>query len=194
MTTAMMRGYGITQALAFVESDHFDAAERRRIWDVVPRDVKSAISGIKPAEWYPRQYIMHIFTGIAGVKNDDEGSERDLAACGKYMANEATNTFLKLFMKIMTPAIFAKKLPEIWLRDHRGSGHFEVESLDAAGGTLTAVLVGVDGFDHVGPIGIGYMDFCFTAMGVSDLEVRQSGWTIASPCPHRVSYEVTWKA
>ena len=194
MTAPMLRGYTVKQTAAFVESDYFEAQVRRRIMEQLPPDVKAALPGIKPAEWYPREYAMAMLRGIAAVKNDDDGSYNDLCAYGSWVATEATNTFLKLFMKILTPTLFAKKVPEIWQRDHRGSGHFEVDVSQVDQGRIGMRLVGADGFDHIGVAAIGFITFGLTAVGKQGVQVVQHGWSMATPAPHVVRYEATWNA
>ncbi len=193
MTTPMLRGYTIKQTVSFIESPHFDAQIRRRILEELPSDVRGALPAIKPAEWYPRDYVMSMLRGIASVKNDDVGSYNDLVAYGGYVASEATNTFLKLFMKVLTPTLFAKKIPEIWQRDHKGSGQFEVDVTRANEGHIAMRLVGADGFDHIGIAAIGFITFGLSNMGKRDVQIKQTGWSLATPSPHEIKYQVSWK-
>src|SRR5262249_7139180 len=127
------------------------------------------------------------------VKNDEEGSYKDLVASGSFVAAEATNTFLKLLLKVLTPVLYAKKTPDFWARDHRGSGHFEVDAQNADKGRIIMRLVGADGFDHVGIAGIGFLTFGLTAMGKRDFKITQRGWSLATPSPHEVIYDIAWK-
>jgi hypothetical protein len=192
MTTPMLRGYTVKQTAAFVESDYFDPQIRRRIMEQLPQQVKTALPAIKPAEWYPREYVMAMLKGIADVKKDDVGSYNDLVAYGCFVATEATNTFLKLMMKILTPTLWAKKIPELWLRDHQGSGHIEVDVSQADRGRIGMRLVGADGFDHIGAAAIGFFVFGLSALGKQGVQVTQTGWSMATPAPHEVKYEATW--
>ena len=192
MTEPTLRGYTIRQTVAFLESDYFDLAIRRRILDGLPPTVRAGLPSIKPAEWYPREYVMSMLRGIAAVKNDEVGSYNDLVAYGRFVAAEATNTFLKLFMKMLTPKLFAKKIPEIWERDHKGSGRFEVDVKKADEGRLDMRLIGADGFDHIGVAAIGFITFGLNNMGKQNIRVKQTGWSLATPSPHEVIYEALW--
>ena len=192
MTTPMLRGYMVKQGTSFLESDYFEPAIRRRLIEQLPADVKAALPTIKPAEWYPRDFLVPVMQGIASVKNDNVGSYNDLVAYGSWCATEATNTFLKLFMKILTPTLFAKKVPEMWQRDHRGSGGFEVDVSRAEAGRIGMRLVGAEGFDHVGITAIGFITFGLNAVGKKGVKVVQSGWSMTTPSPHEVTYEATW--
>lgn len=194
MSTPVLRGYGITQAADFIQSGYFPPDVARRIMDGLPQETKTLMREVKPNDWYPREHVVHMLRGIALVKNDNVASSRDLAACGRFMASEATNTYLRLFLKMLKPATFAKKMPDVWLRHHRGSGNFEVDPKELADTKLKVRLVGADGFDHVGAFAIGFVDFCLSTMGVPDLKVTQSGWSLTTPSPHIVELEATWKA
>jgi len=192
MTTPMLRGYTVKQTADFVQSGYFSPQVSRDIMEQLPDEVRAALPNLKPAEWYPREYAMSMLRGIAAVKNDDVGSYTDLLAYGSWVATEASNTFLKLFLKILGPTLFAKKVPDLWLRDHRGSGNFEVDVSRADQGRIGMKLVGADGFDHIGIAAIGFISFGLEAVGKRGVQVVQSGWSMATPSPHTVSYEATW--
>ncbi len=86
------------------------------------RKSREIVASAKSATWYPVATLAELLNSIASLAKGDEAKARELLInCGKYMAREATNTFLRLLMR-MTPALFAKKLPDFWGRDcTRGS-------------------------------------------------------------------------
>lgn len=192
MTIPVLRGYTIKRTVTFLESGYFPAEVQRKIMEELPPEVKAALPQVQPAEWYPRTHLIPMLKGIVSVKNDDAGSYQDLVAYGSFVAAEATNTFLKLLMKILTPTLFAKKVPEFWQRDHQGSGRFEVDVQRADEGRIGMRLVGADGFDHICVAAIGFISFGLKSMGKRDVRVVQKGWSIATPSPHECSYEATW--
>lgn len=192
MTTPTLRGYMVHQAVAFIESGYFEPDVGRRIMDSLPKEVALGLPNVKHAEWYPREYLMEIMKGIARVKNNDAGAYQDLVAYGSYVATEATNTFLKLLLKMLTPTLFAKKVPDFWQRDHRGSGHFEADVQNAGEGLIRMRLLGAGGFDHVGITAIGFITCGLKTMGKKDVQVTQRGWSLATPSPDEISYEVRW--
>jgi len=186
----MIRGYSIKQQLHFLEQCEPEAL--RRWLATVPSDVKSTLDSLKAAEWYPRKYSVDILRAIAAHHGSDErATYAAMVHCGTFIAEEATNTFLKLLMKVLTPALFAKKIPEFWKRDHT-RGRFEVNTAGAKAGSLEFELQDVEGFDHIGVVGIGWMTFGFNAMGKSDVVVTQTGWSLATPGPANVRYRVRW--
>lgn len=187
----MIRGYSVKQQLNFLERQ-YEPAVSRRLLETIPTDVRTGLGDLKAAEWYPRAYSIGVLRAIASNHGSDEkGVYSDLARCGTFIATEATNTFLKLLMKILTPALFAKKIPEFWKRDQTG-GHFEVDTSGVKDGTLKLELCDVEGFDHIGVIGIGWISYGLTAMGKSNVVVTQKGWALANPGPKNIEYHVRW--
>jgi hypothetical protein len=191
MTTGYLRGYSIKQTAVFIDH-HFDGETARRLKDGFPSELKTALPTLKPAEFYPRELEIALLRSIASVKNNDQGSYADLLACGEFVASEATNTFLRLMMKMLTPTMFAKKVPEFWDRDNKNNGHFQVDLSGATQGKFNMALVGADGFDHMPITSIGWITFGLKAMGKRDVRVTQTGWGMATPSPHEVKYEFAW--
>src|SRR5262245_32651286 len=118
MATGFLRGYSIKQTSVFIDK-HYDPETSQRLQAELPEDVKTALPNLKPAEWYPKEYEIALLRAIASVQGNDEGSFADLIGCGEFVASEATNSFLKILMKMLTPTMFAKKVPEFYLRDNK---------------------------------------------------------------------------
>lgn len=187
----MIRGYSVKQQLNFLQTQ-YDPEVSSRLFATIPVEIRAELHDLKAAEWYPRAYSIAVLRAIASHQgNDEQQVYNDLARCGMFIATEATNTFLKLLMKILTPTLFAKKIPEFWKRDQTG-GHFEVDTSEAKDGRLKLELCDVEGFDHIGVIGIGWISFGLTAMGKSNVVVTQKGWALANPGPKNIEYHVRW--
>ena len=187
----MIRGYSVTQQLHFLETE-CEPAVLNRVLDTVPADIRAAFGELKAAKWYPREYSVSLLRAVAWHHGGDERAVQDaLVRCGTFIATEATNTFLKLLMKVLTPTLFAKKMPDFWKRDHT-AGHIEVDTSEAKNGLLRLELCDVEGFDHIGVVGIGWMTYGLTAMGKSDVVVTQTGWNLENPGPSSIQYHLRW--
>ena len=186
----MIRGYSVKQQLNFLETQ-YEPSISTRLLDTIPSDIRTSLRDLKAAEWYPRSYSINVLRAIARHGTEEKAVYDDLVRCGTYIATEATNTFLKLLMKILTPTLFAKKIPEFWKRDQT-EGHFEVDTAGAKDGTLKLQLCDVEGFDHIGVIGIGWISYGLTAMGKTDVVVTQKGWGLDNPGPKNIEYQVRW--
>jgi len=187
----MIRGYSVRQQLNFLETQ-YEPAVSGNLLDTIPADIRSEFKDLKAAEWYPRTYSVSVLRAIASRHGQDERAVYDdLVRCGTFIATEATNTFLKLLMKILTPSLFAKKIPEFWKRDQT-SGYIEVDTSAAKSGQMQLMLRDVAGFDHIGIISIGWMIYGMRAMGKEDVTVSQKGWTLQTPGPQEVVYDLKW--
>jgi hypothetical protein len=107
-----------------------------------------------------------------------------------FIGEAATNSFLKLLMRVMTPAVFSKKAPDLWARDNR-YGRMETEQV--AKGHLVTHLRDVGGYYHAGPVAAGFGMFALRAVGAKDIDVKVSGWSLTTPCPPEVRLDMTWK-
>lgn len=186
----MIRGYSVNQQLTFIQTQ-YEPDVSRKLLDQIPEDVRKALDNLTPAGWYPRHYSVCLLRAIASQHEDEQSAYDDLVRCGTFIAEEATNTFLRILMKMLTPALFAKKIPDFWKRDQKG-GYIEVDTANANSGRMKLKLCDVEGFDHIGVISIGWMTFGMKSMGKDDVVVKQEGWSLNNPGPKEVSYELSW--
>ena len=191
MSAAQIRGYSIRQQASFLRSKHIDEAARQRALAMLPPELRGDFSDIDPAGWYPREHSAQLFRAIASAASGEAATRELLATCGEQIAQESTNTFLKLVMKLMTPTLFAKKLPSLWERDMKGGG-FTYDLSGADQNRLAFVLQDVEGYDHIAAVTEGWIRFAMKSMGKTGVEVDMKGWSLAVPGPKEVAYEVRW--
>jgi hypothetical protein len=189
MAENQMRGYGLLSAVTYLRKM---AGEQRakQILDGLSPETKQAIAAAKEASWCSSKSIAEVYRAIASLSNGDEGAaQKSLIDCGKYAAQEASNTFLRLLMKLLTPTMFAKKLPDLWSRDCTvGKIVTEVHN-----DRIRNRLVDMTGFDHIAPVAVGYVAFALEAMGKSITKMELHGWSLATPSPSDCWFEVFWK-
>jgi hypothetical protein len=191
MGEPLTRGYLIERVFSFIDS-HYDAESAQTILTSIPNEHADLRPHLKGAEWYSRAHLVEILRAIVRFSSDEETAYRDLKECGRFMSNEATNTYLKLLLKILTPALFAKKIPSFWERDNRDGGNFDPKETKVSDGHMRLKMVGVEGFDHVAPVSAGFCSFVLNAMGKKNIDVQQNGWSLATPCPESYVLELTW--
>jgi hypothetical protein len=189
----MMRGYTMIGSIAFID-EHYDEQTRKRLYDGLAPEVRSNLSNYKRVEWYPRLHLVEFLRGIATVHGGDEkAAYRDIVACGQFVARDAATTFLRLLMKILTPVLFAKKIPDIWERDSRG-GKMTADASHVEQRLLIMHLTDVEGFDHIGPLAVGWITFAMTAMGKKGVDGKANGWSLATPGPRDLKIDMTWQS
>src|SRR5687767_5169368 len=103
------RGYILAATFKFLRET---AGERKtgEIMEGVSPALQEAARAVTPAGLYPvplfaelnRTLVKH----LAG--NDEEKAKEVLIQCGRYIGREATNTFLKLLMRMLTPKLIMK--------------------------------------------------------------------------------------
>lgn len=191
MTEPRIRGYSVQQQSRFLDSDRFPAATRAQRRANLPAEIRDSAEGLDPATWYPRSYAVALFRAMTADAKSEAEAYETMVACGEFIGAEATNTFLKLLMKLMTPVLFAKKLPTFWERDMQGGG-LEVDLGEADSRKLTVRAVDVAGFEHIGPVTEGWVRFALRSIGNPVVETSQTGWSLATPGPETFVLTVRW--
>lgn len=191
MTDQVIRGYLILGCMDYIDS--FDEQRRERVYSSLPSGVSRDRDAYDKMLWYPLKTISGYYSAIANQHADDEAKAYEaMLQCGRFIAEAATNTFLKLLMRIMTPAVFGKKAPDLWARDHR-YGRMEAESTYLRDNHLIVRLHDVDGYEHAGPVAAGFAMFALKAVGASDIDVKVSDWSMKAPAPSQVKIDLKWK-
>jgi hypothetical protein len=186
------RGYMVASALEYTENN-YDEPTRKRMLQALSPDVREAVRSIDKVQWYPRRYAEELLTQIASVHIPDEEKVHDaLVGVGRTVAQNATTSFLRLFMKIMTPSLFFRKLNDLWARDHR-EGEITCDLSKLENNIISIELKGIDGYPHIGPVGGAFVMFALERMGKTDVRVETRGWSLQTPAPSAVEYYVTWK-
>lgn len=144
---------------------------------------------LAPAAWCPGEKYTEVLKILAKSANgDDERAKELLIASGTYVARTATNTFLRLLMKMLTPGLFAKKLPDFWKRDC-SIGRLEVE---VAPPKITCRFVDMTVFEHAACTGAGFLSSAFQGMGKTIVKVELKDWSLSKPSSDCSVVELTW--
>lgn len=189
MADIQVRGYSISAAMKYMQE--VGGADGERALQSLSEGAKQTLHAITPADWYSVGVLGEMYRAMVAfmAKNDQARAEDVLTTCGKYMGREATNTFLRLLMKMLTPAMLAKKFPDLWRRDFSG-GRAEIK-VDEKG--LVCRYYDVPGFDHASVVGSGFVIFTLEAMGKSVEKVTRLDWSLDRPNVDGAGFELLWK-
>src|SRR4051812_21451097 len=190
MSEFQVRGYVIASAAAYLRSTAGEQ-EAKRVFGELSPQLQQVIESGQSATWYPGAQIAELYRCIAttlGGGNEDRAREA-LINCGKFTAHEATNTYLRLLMRMLSLSLFAKKMPDFWKRDN-SRGKLVVELKEQ---TLTCRLYEIDGYDHAAAVAAGFAVFAFEAMGKSIESVKLYDWSLVEPCKEGSRLEIKWK-
>lgn len=189
MGDAKLRGYTLANAAVYLRQT--GDGEGQRAFDRLPAATREACNNAKSAEWYSVTHMSDICGAVASLGGgDDERAKDQLIQCGRHIAREATNTFLRLLMRMLTPERFAGKLPDFWKRDCTG-GRLVVDVTER---TLTVRVHDIPEWNHVLITSIGYAGFALEAMGKTLESTRVKDWSLATPYVDGASFQITWKA
>ena len=191
MTELVGRGYLIAHTADYLK-DNLDGAEwSRRVAGMSP-DLQRIVGGeVKPAGWYPITLLNEINLVVAMTvgRGEDERAKEALYTCGRYISREATNTFLKVVLRMLTPGLLVKKLPDVFRRDF-SAGRLTAELQDK---TLFVRIYEMPGLDHVVVTSAGFVTNAFEAMGKKVDKLKINEWSRAEPSRDGASFELTWK-
>lgn len=185
------RGYLIAHTAGFLR-EKVSKSDWAGIEGQLSPELKRHLSGkIEHAGWYPISLLNELTRQLTKTlgHNDTEASREALFQCGKYVAAEATNTFLKIFLKILTPNIFVKKLPDVFKRDFT-SGRLVS---DLSGSTLSCRYYELPNFEHIGALGPGFTATALETMGKQVQKIVLHDWSLEAPCVEGAGFELTWK-
>lgn len=190
MSERTSRGYMVQSATSYIDSAYEDD-DRRQILERIPPAVRGMMQNVDKVAWYPVQDVAKIFGAIAAHHHSTDGKVRQaLENVGRSIAETATTTFLKLVLRILTPALFTAKMPDFWRRDNR-CGNLRAISFNAGDKKLVAVLDDVGGYDFIAPVAAGFLIFALEHLGYKDVRVAFD-WALDNPGPDTITYELTW--
>jgi len=185
-TNKQVKGAVILSAVAFTKRLDPNA------WDTVhaslSQELRSALPGVKAGSWYPVEYFAELLRGLYQLHKNPEEGGRAIRECGRFIGGDAAGTFLRLLIKILTPAIFASKFPDFWNKYHNfGNSHADLTHIAENRFVLFA-----EGYDHVHHIGAGWIDYVFDAFGKKvSVTTNAKVGDVSVPT---VRWEVNWTA
>lgn len=187
----MTRGYMIMSCVTHIRRA-YDAKTSASIMDRLAPDTRKVIDNVKPVEWYARDHAKGLFTAIARHHLEGDGKMHEgMVGCGRCIAEMASNTFLRLLMKLMTPTLFARKVGSFWERDHRG-GALTADMTRINQKELTFVHTGIGGYDFVGACAPGFLGYALEAIGCKNVVNETTGFSVENPGPEEVRYRMRW--
>jgi hypothetical protein len=190
MAELQLRGYLIAHTAEFIR-ERLGASEWASVLSTLSPELQGVLSSqVKHGGWYAMSHLTELNRVTTSIvcKGDSARAQQALHDCGRYVAGEATNTFLKMLLKMLTPNLFAKKLPDVFRRDF-SSGRLEST---LSGRTLTCRYYELPGFEHCAPLSSGFAAKAFEGMGKKIEQFRIKDWSLEQPTVDGTSFELTW--
>lgn len=189
MAELMTRGNAILGAAGYLDRISGPSAQPRPAH--ASAELQAALPTMTRNAWYPRRFFIEVLRRIVSVHNDPISSYEDLARAGSAIAEDASNTFLKLLLRMATPRLFGAKFPDFYKRDLQG-GYAEVDASRIRENRMLISFKDVEHFDHIGPAGAGFIRFGLHHITGKVVTILTHGWSLETPGPPEIRHEISW--
>lgn len=189
MTDRMVKGFNLEKTAGFIDS-HYSHDDRQRIHAQLSPELRGRLERVSAGAWYPLRDQVELLHAMASVAADASEAERNAVELGRHLSRAATGTFMRLLLKVLTPPVFLKKVPDIWPRMF-SFGRFESDASTFPSGRTVMIIRDVDGFDYVAPVSVGWIESVFEAMGYPSASVK-AGPVEGEPRGSAIRFEIEW--
>ena len=190
MTERLVKGFNLEQTLAFIDH-HYSHDVRQTIHARLPAALEGKLATVKSGTWYPLADLVTILQTMAEVAESPDVAEDNARLLGQFLSHAATGGFMRLLLKVLTPPIFLKKVPDIWPRMF-SFGVFESDPSGFSSGTAVMTMRDVDAFDFVAPVSVGSIESVFSSMGYPDATVGCQP-VEGEPKGSAFRFDISWK-
>ncbi len=159
----------LANAVRFVE-EKYDPAKRQLIESRYSPELLKLAGKIDRNTWYPLELLISVFDGLSLVHRDPREHGDAIERCGRFLGDEATSTFMRLLLKILTPRLFASKFNEFWRRYHDFSElRYDIGDIDR-----NVVRFDIEGYDYLHFYATGWIKHVFEALGKKNIRVENN--------------------
>jgi hypothetical protein len=190
MSEKLLKGFSLTTTLAFIDS-HYTHEQREQIHARLTPELRNMTSGFKPGDWYPIEYQTQMLRAMASVAEEPTEAHTNAVALGRFLSDQASNTFMRLLFKVLTPLIFLKKAPAVWGRMFN-FGRFETDAADYDNNRVVMLMLDVDGFDYVAPVSEGWIATMFEAVGCKNVAVHATDLEEGTVRGAGYKFDINW--
>lgn len=185
-----IKSYGLFGTMQFVEQS-YPADVQKQIMSRVPQETLDYIARGTKQLWAPPLYSCYVWEQMVKVAPNEQQAIDMLIKCGLHMGEYATNTYLRLLLKVVNVKILASKFPAIWRKD-ASFGDLSADATHAKQGRLTLHFDNLSNYPYFGPICQGWFTFSWNAMGLKNVKLDLQDWSLANPDPGELTYQVSW--
>jgi uncharacterized protein (TIGR02265 family) len=163
-----LRGYFLQALTTFVDKE-LSAHDREQFMSRISAEDRATLAEAKQTDWYPMSTIVRLLDALRETYGDEKSARDALVRYGQTVAGEAAGSFMRLFMKMVTPQLLFKQFPTLWQK-YANFGKF---SNDQIGETSFKFSVSeVAGWKYQPLIGEGWTRFMMEAMKKRSISVE----------------------
>lgn len=186
MSMRNTKGTNLATVAKFID-EKYSHSDRERIHAQFSDELRSTLKVVDPSEWYSVDLERELHAAMAAIAESEEEAEARSRELGRYLFEAALGTFMRLVMRVLTPAMFFKKTKDIWPRMF-SFGAFEVDANELEKNRAVMLMSGVEGCDYMPTVSAGFIEQAVQTIGYKEVEVDIE--SLAEPGAYR--FEVRW--
>jgi len=184
----LVKGIHILPLHDFIK-ENYDEKTQAEIYARMSEPAREMLKTVKREDWMPVALVSSVADALFRATEDPKDAYQEVVRAGAAIADYATNTYVRLLIKLMTPKIMASKWPDIWKKSH----NFGVMSCVLESDRMLRMTIsGVDGYTHIGPTAVGFLTFALKAMNMPDATVVQVPDRYTDYNAERYEFRITW--
>lgn len=172
MSERCTKGTNLANIVSFIDN-HYSHSDRQKIYTHISNELKSKLKDIDSSAWYPVEHENELERAMAKVAANEAEVEANARALGRHIFNQALGTFMRLVIRVLTPAMFFKKTGEIWPRMF-DFGSFQADASAIKDNRAVMHMRGVEGCDYIPAVSAGFIEQAVTAIGYANVAVKVS--------------------
>jgi len=148
---------------------NYSPAQLEKMREPFSSELVAALPRLKRGEWYPLDFAIEQLRAIHQTHDDPRAALATLERCGRFIGDEASTTFLKLLMKVLTLPMLARKWQQFWNKYH-DFGHCtaDVSKIEQRQFFVTAK----PGYPYIHAVGAGWIQNVLAALGKQGVKVE----------------------
>lgn len=170
MSDRRIKGTNLVQIAAFID-ERYSHSDRQKIYAELSDELKAKLKSIEPSEWYPVDDENALERAMASVAPSEEEAEKKARELGRHLFTMALGTFMRLVLRVLTPAMFLKKTRDIWPRMFN-FGSFEADPSMMKDNKAVMIMRGVEGCDYFPSVSAGFIEEAVAAIGFANVKVN----------------------
>jgi hypothetical protein len=184
----LVKGIHILPLHDFIK-ESYDDKTQASIYARMSEPAREMLSSVKREDWMPVALVGNVADALFRASEDPQQGYQEMVKAGAAIADYATNTYVRLLIKLMTPKIMASKWPDIWKKSHNfGEMKCELKS----DRMLHMTLSDVAGYTHIGPTAVGFLTYALKAMNMPDATVVPIDDRYTDYVAERYEFRITW--
>ncbi|SRR6266540_5440668 len=173
-----------------------DPARAQQIESKLSQETLRSMYETSPEVWYPISVWKEALDTIVAQSPDPVAARTAVRAVGKFICEGTVNSFLRVLMRIMTPALFAKKAGAMIGKDFRGFPGGEPDCTydlsKESEGLLTMTVRNAKNIPYLGATGQGFTEFAFHYMGKKNVLIDEPNCPPNEYSPEVVHWRIRW--